>query len=240
VIAFPGTRTPDDLAFVIENIAPAWMREALFTIIPFYRIAREVFFGAYESDISESVALAIAGPNRLSVHYWFKGSWFMQAILELLQSQAWPLKWMELYTGSQKLEVRAVVGHGSYGLLAKGLAWQKNWPGLAFDSSQYFDSPVSIYESWATDRCEKCGWTTDFYSGLSAQVLPEVTTLVSTSHMMPSLGGYFDTSTTEETFCMTVAGCAVTSRYDLLCETLIGSHERYFEMFKAWNRTRVL
>jgi hypothetical protein len=239
-IAFPGTRTLNDLAFMIENIMVAWVREGLMIIIPFYRIARDLFFRAYDLDMSETISLVILGPNRLFVNYWFKGIWFVEAGLKLLRTSFWSLQWIENITGTSELEVKAVVGHGSYGLLAKGLGWHNGWPGIAFDSSPFFDSPLSIFETWTPKSSTQSSWTADFYSGRSLQILPEHSTMNSESHIMRNFGGFFffQTPTTEETFCIVAAGCATDDRFDLICNSLLEPKDRFSDMFEKWNRSR--
>jgi hypothetical protein len=161
----------------------------------------------------------------------------MDVMFNQLANLSWAKQWIKMQTGQSELAIAALVGHGAYGQIAKGLAWHHGWPGLAFDSSQFFDSPLSIVENWATGVSEGYGWTADFYSGKSMQVVPDDTTQISESREMPTFGGFFDTSKTEETFCMAVAGCAQTDRLDTLCESLVGKQE-FSDMYKQWNRPR--
>jgi hypothetical protein len=72
-LAFPGTRTLHDVAFMVENKMVSWFRQELMIVIPFYRIVRDLFFRAYDLDMSETISLIILEPNRLFVNYWLKG-----------------------------------------------------------------------------------------------------------------------------------------------------------------------
>jgi hypothetical protein len=236
-IAFPGTRNLNDLAFVIENVMVSWVREALMVIIPLYRITRKLFFRVSEWDTSQVISLAILGPNRLFINYWIKGKWFMLAELDLLRKGFWSQKWFKNNTGNSELKVKAVIGHGAYGILAKGFGWENGWPGIAFDSSPFFDSPVSIFANWISENSPNSSWTADFYSGLSAQILPEDPTLISESHIMPKNGNFFHTPAIEKTFCMAAAGCAIDNRFDVICGNLVGSQRQFKAMFESWNRS---
>jgi hypothetical protein len=246
VIAFPGTRSAPDIAFTIETILPAWTRKGMMLIIPFYGIARELLFRAYDMDLSEIITLVISGPNRISASYWFTALRVAHVLFKLLQTQPWAQMWVKNATGMERLEVKAVVGHGCYGLLAKGIALANGWVGLAFDSSQFVDSPVSIFDQWGSGDSQQPGnassvrWgsTKDFYSGTSLQVFPEDTSVKSEPHLMPAFSGWFRTRMTEETFCNAAAGCSTTSRFDRLCEVFLGSAKRFNNMFDGWNRSR--
>jgi hypothetical protein len=237
-IAFPGTRNLNDLAFVIENVMVAWVRQALMVIIPFYRITRKLFFRVHEWDTAETISMAILGPDRLFVHYWVKGKWFMLAQLDLLRKGFWSQKFFAHNTGNSELDVKAVIGHGAYGILAKGFGLEHGWPGIAFDSSQFYNSPVSIYANSISENSPNSSWTADFDSGLSAQIFPEDSTLISESHIMPKNGNFFDTPTVEKTFCMAAAGCVKDNRFDVLCGDLVGSQRQFKAMFESWNRPR--
>jgi hypothetical protein len=239
VLAFPATRTPADLALFIENIIPTWTRSVMTAVIPFYRFSRQWFFRSYQSDLSESIALTLAGPNRLSVNYWLKEMWFLDAMVKRFSDQPWPRRWVASVTGTNKIVTRAVAGHGAYGLLAKGIGWRNGWGGVAFDSSQFFDSPVSIFEGWGHpgDGDQPVGWTLDIHSDSSLTVLAETVSEVSEDRVMPRFGSLFDTPRVERTFCLTAAGCATTHVYDDVCAQFLGSMEAFYKMFDLWGRS---
>jgi hypothetical protein len=239
VIAFPGTRTAGDLAFSIESLQPVWTHSLLMAVIPFYRLTRGLFFSLYESDLSENVAIIFAGPRRLSVNYWFKGIWFTHAMSRRFQVDPWVRAWANHSTGTEDIIVKALVGYGCYGLFAKGLAWAYPLTGMAFDSPQFFDSPVETWEVFAEGTPSTAGATKDFSSGSSLLVSSDQPSFISQTYEMPQFWGPFHPRMTEEVFCLVAAGCAVTERYDGLCEQFVGK-ERFNEMFVKWGRPRTL
>jgi hypothetical protein len=239
IVALAGTRGLAEIAFFLENVVSAYVRSLMTVIVPGYRLTWPFFFDSYETALTETIGLAIAGPNRLSVNYWMTATWFLHAILAMLQNETWPRAWLQAASGTAELKVTTVVGHGCYGILAKGLAWQNGWAGVAFDSSPFFDSPVSIFQQWIGEGVvSPSGWTLDIYSNGSLQTWPDAASLVSRSDMMPGPRGLFRHPLVEKTFCLVAAGCATTNAYDELCANFLGGMDEYLKLFDAWDRPR--
>jgi hypothetical protein len=138
--------------------------------------------------------------------------------------------------------VTGIVGHRGYGLLASGLARELNLHGFAFDSSQFIDSPVAIFQDWDMENREETkGWIEQFQSGTTFQVFSDDETVTTDSHVLPnehsSIFEVFRTPRTVETFCMIAAGCATDDYYDSFCGQLLGSDDRFSHMFELWGRT---
>jgi hypothetical protein len=145
-IVFPGTGDRFDLAFMLENVVPLVASTVLSAMIPFYRITRAYFFSTVETHLEQTLQLAIAGPRRLSLDYWVVATAMTRTIFNMFQSDHWFGQYVLNWTNQSSMEMTAYIGHGSYGMLAKGMTGQALRPGFAFQSPQFSGSPVSVFQ----------------------------------------------------------------------------------------------
>jgi hypothetical protein len=240
-VVFPGTGDRKDLAFAIENVAPFLIAAGLSAVIPFYGFARAFFFETIETEIAQILEQTIAGPNRLSLGYWIIANTISTTIFDMFTEQPWFQRFLFYYTNQTKIQVTAIVGHGCYGTIAKGLAGQYLLPGFAFQSSQFQRSPVSVFQDWDDAVGTNGDWRlADIRSQIPFQVFAPDMAISGLAGQLPDLESgivtYFKTPRALETFCLIVAGCATTSRYDSLCDQLLGSAKRHQDMFQLWGR----
>jgi hypothetical protein len=187
-IVFPGTRDAQDLAFLIENVAPFILNSGLATLIPFYGIARRYFLETSETDIAQMVELAIAGPMRLSWDYWSFANTITLTILKMFGNQYWFQQYAVQKTNQTKIEPVVAIGHGAYGILAKGMAANYSYPGFAFQASQFQDSPVSVFQQWETGLDANAAWkVADIRSKRSLQVFSPGSTMAALTDRLPEL-----------------------------------------------------
>jgi hypothetical protein len=242
-VAFPGTGDRFDLAFMLENVIPLLVSTALSSVIPFYNIARRYFFNTVETDVEQTLQLAIGGPRRLSLEYWMAAITMTRTIHNMFETDIWYQQYVFNWTNQSSVEMSVYVGQGSYGMLAKGMAGQVLRSGFAFQSPQFTHSPLSVFQEW--DRRWADGAASrllDLRSASSLQAFYDSSDYASSSLVLPSLDsgftGFFKTPEVTEVFCMIAAGCATTSQYDNLCGQLLGSKDKFYEMFALWNRNR--
>jgi hypothetical protein len=239
---YPGTQDVWDIAFNLENVVPVWLKLVFEMIIPFYRFSSLVLFGEFQSDLSQSLIIGVRGPNRLSMRIWANEGSLGWSIDEWMLTNVWVDAMTKVWGRTDKdFDIKVVVGHGVYGLLAKGLAAQNGYSGVSFDSSRFLGSPASVFQSWEMPLVEKASnKITDYQSGAKWLASEEDDSLARNKGRLPSQGNvreFFRLPSVPETFCQVAAGCTATNRYDSLCEALVG-RKRFYEFFEEWNRTR--
>jgi hypothetical protein len=242
MLAFPGTGNADDLAFVLENAIPYWSSRVWFSIIPFARVADDVFFRTFETTLVEMIAIASLGPKRLSFTYWEDAFEISSVIMNLFEKEPSVRTYLKQRNNRSDHSFSGIVGYGAYGLLAKGLSGKKRTRGYSFNSLQFAHSPVSIFRRWDMGENESAeGPIEHFRSEQMLQVFTDDSLPMSDWHIIPTnspfLEHFFQTPRTKEMFCRIVAGCATTNRYDSLCDNLLGSTSDRQKMFEDWHRT---
>jgi hypothetical protein len=240
---FPGTGNAGDIAFSIENLTPLWCNSFLFSLIPFYRFSSVWIFGQFQSSLTQSVVMLITGPNRLSMAYWATEGSLGWPLEQTLRESLWVnLDLNRLGRKSNSFDFTVCVGHGAYGLLTKGIAAQNNQSGVSFDSSEFSQSPVSVFQGWEQSPIAGSENYVYHYQSDNGFMIsdegPDVARMRSVLPARSGLKALFSTPSVPDTFCRVAAGCAVDGRYDYLCSTILGSTEAFRELFRLWDRER--
>jgi hypothetical protein len=243
MLVFPGTSTPHDLAFVIENGLSFWLNSVCLAVIPFGSIFHSLFFRTFEMTLIVAVGIALLGPRRLSLTYWDRAIRATDAIIESAANNTCVQQYVETISGQRRMMMSGIVGHGAYGLLAKALSGHYSTRGYAFNSLQFENSPIAILREWERgDNESDEGPIEHFRSGTSFQVFTDQVFKTSDWHILPTnhtgIAGFFETPRVAEMLCLVAAGCATTDQYDNLCGRLLGSAKGFQEMLCLWNRTR--
>jgi hypothetical protein len=183
--------------------------------------------------------------------YWGIESAIRRPIEEFLRHNEWVNLSITRKHGSfLGFTFSVITGNGVYGLLAKGtaLADIELRYGVAFDSSEYSKSPVSVFQAWeqqlvpmAANRIH------NYYSGEGMFVSDESNDVAFLNGLIASetsFSHFFKLPVVHETFCRIAAGCATDDLYDDICALLLGSgnytegSNRYRAMFRLWGRNR--
>jgi hypothetical protein len=237
-LVFPGSASPSDFAFVIENAASTWWNHLLRYIIPFDRLIFDIFLDSFQAMVTQTVVTGLFGPRRFSYMTWSEALTVTEAVQQAITyptSLFWANRSDYPFT-----PLKLVIGGGAYGLLAKAIAVGQDISGVAFNAPIYDGSPVSAQSKYA-DGTRLSVWNTNMtsrgfnvFAGDSFQFTKEAKWVARPNWEWPQWKWPWESVSSAETFCMAVAACATDDRLVDVCHRTVGEEEfrRFFGMWK--------
>jgi hypothetical protein len=221
---------PFDANFGIycENFLSSYYPTILGIFVPFYSIAYGNLLSRMLATPSQGLVSGILGPNRLSTYYLDKATltafWELNSIYDVLEALRF----------SPRRPV--VVGHGANGLLAKALPFLNDPWRVSFEGPVLEDSPIATLAQDKTNRTRR-PTIVNYYTNGSIYAVVDRAAFVNTQIIRSPLSAVIPPGPFE-TFCVVAAACAEDTRFDALCDDVLGGSDGFLKIWMSFDRER--
>jgi hypothetical protein len=231
-------REPLGYGVLIDNAYTYWFQVGIDAVVPFFPVVYDLFLGSFFTSLTQNMLGFVFGSNRMSLRFALTMN--LNAEIE----DAFNIDSLEeFYHDEFNLSIAPpmianltrpmLIGHGGPGLVAKALALNHSWYGLALESTQYSRSPIDAFFPSTDGRAEYGLF--NLYSGNSLLTMPEPEAKM--NYELPTWQSILNTADSYETMCLLMAGCVRDARFDQLCGQLVG-RDQYRRYFESWGRPR--
>jgi hypothetical protein len=223
-----------NFAILLENSLAYWYQIGFSAVVPMYGVAYRFFLSNICRSGSELMVSMILGPSRQSVWGLQRASATAITVLDLAQTAA-TFRRLAAADGPA-----VVVGHGANGLLAKSLGFSGEPWCVTFEAPMLDESPMI-----ALTKTVNSGGTRDFSAigthnvnlFTDGSIYSRSDKLSSWNVPLPEHGGFpLSPPDPLRTFCLIEAACERDDRFALLCGSVLGGTDAFWELEEKLDR----
>jgi hypothetical protein len=227
-LGMPSIDFDRDFGLYCENFLTGHYHTFLRGIVPFYSIAYSSFLSEMLTRTGEALLSGILGPNQVSVSLLNRANLTGGLELELSSDV--------LNAFHLSVSRPVVVGHGGNGLLVKALPFSYDPWRVSFEAPSLAGSPMAGLAG-IDKNDSKLSRIVNFHGVDSIYAQSDDMALM--NNRIPKYGlSRLIPPNPFETFCFTVAACAMDNRFDGLCIDVLGK-QRFSSIWTDLRRWRI-
>jgi hypothetical protein len=221
-----------NLGIILENSLTYYYPMLMDVVVPFYRLASDLFLSNLLPIPTEILVSGILGPNRLSEHWLTNATFSVKRELDIVSQVIEAL--------GLSADHPVMIGHGANGLIMKALKFENGadpWR-VAFESPMLIDSPMATLANLG-DIDSRFSRIINFYGEGSIYALSDDAALVNNKIPSYSSQARLVPPHSFETFCFTVAACGNNPLLDRLCERVFPDSAEFGNLCAEIGRPRI-